>query len=276
VRAERVQQLVELLPVDPERQPTPLPGAQVLPFRTPLDRLVNCGSTKSDFGWKIVRMFIDAKLDLPIAIHDPPLVRANWYLRTDCHDDSMRTVLYVAHPQSYQRDLLNAYLLCDDISLESISQRMRLPVGVIKLYSDLFFNVREHCDEAYLAGIVFPESRMPQLLGKKFNLPAGEVMLQLAYDYGVEELEKFAFPNRNRSQGESRASLGQALERKIFFDAAILAQMGGLNDSRMPVIKLAQELICGKKSAVADEWRALRKPARGPAPPRIRSVSRYA
>ena len=84
---------MELLPVDPERSPLPLPGAPILPFRTPLDRLVNCGSTKADFGWKIVRMFIDAKLDLPIAIHDQALVRANWFLRTDCPDG------YLTKPQ---------------------------------------------------------------------------------------------------------------------------------------------------------------------------------
>ena len=208
-------------------------------------------------------MFMDAKLDLPIAIHDQALVRANWYLRTDCADDAMKRVLWIAHPQNHRRALLNAYLVCEDISLESIANRMRLSVEVVGLYSDLFFDIRQRQDEALLAELVYPEGRLPQLLGKTVKQPAEQTMLQLAYDYGVKEFERFAFPNRNNGQAESLASMAQKLEQRIFFDAMMLARMGGLNDSKLPVMKLANDLFCAKKKRRARREQGAQVPKAG-------------
>ena len=156
-------------------------------------------------------MFIDANLELPIAIHDQALVRANWYLRYNCRDDSIKRVLWIAHPQNHRRALLNAYLVCEDISTESIANRMGLSVEVVGLYSDLFFDVRERQDEALLAELVYPEGRLPQLLGENVHQSGGQTMLQLAYDHGVDEFERFAFPNRNKGHAESLASMAQML-----------------------------------------------------------------
>ena len=57
------------------------------------------------------------------------------------------------------RQVLQGLLCARDISLEGIASQLELDAEVVKLFSALFFNVRDRGD-GFLASVLFPETRL--------------------------------------------------------------------------------------------------------------------
>jgi len=91
----------------------------------------------------------------------------------------------INHPANHQTaSLLNALLICPDLSVEKIAGLIGLPLAVVEAYEGLFFNVRDRLDDRlYLARLVYPDSRYPGIETDAMT-PQSDKLLQAAYEFG--------------------------------------------------------------------------------------------
>ena len=106
------------------------------------------------WAWRIAVHHHQSLEPLPASLSDPNVRRAYRYLEGARDDQvgmahSIRTSL----DAGMMREVLQGLLCARDISLEGIASLLELDLGVVKLYEDLFFNVRNR-------GVVFAVNRI--------------------------------------------------------------------------------------------------------------------
>src|SRR6202050_1929361 len=87
-----------------------------------------------DHGWHFTLVHPETGTPLPPDVIEMSLRRAYWHLTGEYTDRTIQKVLAFEHPaHSCQRNLLRAYLMCRELTLEQISQKMHEPVEVIQI-----------------------------------------------------------------------------------------------------------------------------------------------
>ena len=195
------------------------------------------------------------------------LRRAYWHLTGEYTDRTIQKVLTFEHPAySCQRRLLRAYLMCKELTLEQVGQKMHEPVEVVQIYGELFFNVRDRMHErVYVAHLAFPDTWIKQVCTQSItDVPADRLLLQLALHHGVGQVDYFAGISPKSPGPETLEGMVQEFTNNILKHAYLMT-LAGFHHSQpgMPVIDMAVRIINARRKAwrspgeVLTSWRRL-------------------
>src|SRR5436190_16597637 len=110
------------------------------------------------FGWNYAMSYTIADQDMPVDFHFFPVRYAYYWKRFGAENDHVEEAHALTHPSEFRiRNVLQALLLCADVTFEKIGQLLNLSIETVEAYECLFFNVRDRLDDrANIASIVFP------------------------------------------------------------------------------------------------------------------------
>jgi hypothetical protein len=195
------------------------------------------------FGWNWSKSLFEDGLEIPWVIGHQPLLDASSYLR-GAYIESMDQVLTLAGPLSTtMRNLLRGLLICRDATLVGIADWMRLPLEVVTLYEQLFFNVRDRLDDpGYIAQLLHPD-------GFRLNRDADDedlLLLRTGFRHGAREVARLVGFQANGG-GPSLDQLRVDFERDVLRAGAARARRGGDQDLDSPAAAAAMKLIVAEK-----------------------------
>lgn len=227
-------------------------GERPWPFRHPgartqQDRILRCLADRA-FGWHFVRAIHDLGIRMPDDIEAESVRHAYYWLHYGAEFEDIAQAHALSLPASARfAQILNALLFCRDADVAAIAQLVNQPAEVIQAYGDLFFNVRDRLDDRpYVAGIVFPETRLAELhRDSDVEHDCGTTLLRAAYESGVHEVAFLAGLVANRTEVSDRRDSAVEFERGLL-DRADLAVRYGRNESAT-VIRQATSFAARRK-----------------------------
>jgi len=196
-----------------------------------VDRLVFC-LHDPQVGFRFVQAHIEMGVPMDPTINEESLHLAYNYMKcTDTEHQHFMTAyaLHMNHPQSgVLGSLVRAYLICPDISYQKISSDLKVPVAAVRLFEELFFNVRDRMDEpAYIHGVVFPETRMPIMRpGYGDREDPRLIVLRMAYDHGIEPAMAVSGRRSAMTQEHNSSDSALRVEGSIMSTALTQARIG--------------------------------------------------
>jgi hypothetical protein len=201
------------------------------------------------FGWNFLRALKQDGMELPLVIDHLQLQEANGYLR-GAYDDAMDESLVLAGPQNTtMRNLLKALLICRDVTLENIANWMELPLEVVRIFDQLFFNVRDRLHErGYIAQILYPDGiRINSNTENKESL-----LLRAGSRHGAREVIRLA-GIQSEQGGQSNDELLHDFEHETLLRAKTLVRHGRKEDMGSPVVASAKALVIADKRMERDQ-----------------------
>ena len=243
---QRIHQLIEVLPARAAYPAINIAGLSTNRLVS-LARVFHCVNDPR-FGYELVRSFIDLGLPLALGVHDLYLLRTYYYLVDNAPDSAIEDALMIEH-SPLLRSLLKACLIDPEISIPEISERLQIPIEVIKVYDALFWNVRDRLnDESYIAHLVYPKTRRVEFEADYiFKESSENLTIRAAYNYGFKTALEFA--GLRIGQQSDVEQMARQVEQIILTTAVSVIKLGGANQSKLPVIKLALQLIAKRKRA---------------------------
>lgn len=241
---ETIRLLARYLDILRGERPWPFrhPGA-----RTQQDRIMRC-LTDPVFGWHFVRAIHELGIRMPDDIEAESVRHAYYWLRYGADFEHVARAHALSLPASARfAQILNALLLCRDTDVAAIARLVNQPVEVVQAYGDQFFNVRDRLDDRpYIAGIVFPETRLAELhRDGEAKLDCGATLLRAAYESGVDEVAFLAGLVANRTEVSDRRDSAVEFESGLL-DRADLAVRYGRNEPAA-VIRQATSIAARRK-----------------------------
>ena len=241
---ETIRLLARYLDIMRGERPWPFrhPGA-----RTQQDRILRCLADPA-FGWYFVRAIHEIGIRMPDDIEAESVRHAYYWLHYGAEFEHIPQAHALSLPASARfAAILNALLLCRDTDVAAIGKLVNQPIEVIQAYGDLFFNVRDRLDDRpYIAGIVFPETRLADLReDAECELDFSNILLRAAYESGVDEVMYLAGLVANRSEVSDRRDSAVEFESGLL-DRADLAVRYGRNEPAT-VIRQATSIAARRK-----------------------------
>ena len=236
-------------------------GERPWPFRHPgavtrADRLWRCRQDPA-FGWHFVGALDVLGLPLPDALEQDSVRQAWWWSRHGVDSPPLVAALSLRDPaSSHQAAILQAFLLCEDASWIQIAEWLDRPVETIRIYNDLFFNVRGRRDDRpFLAHLVYPETRIVHRAGESCaGGDLGPALLRAAWESGASEVRFLAGLDKGRSGGAGSDNPSKTDFEGLLLQQADLAMRYGRQNS-------------GQLLQQAASWVARRQPAEQPTGP---------
>ena len=216
------------------------------------------------FGWNFVKAFAEQKQQL-LGCALPTSFWSAWSLEVNGHlEKHLGQALMLRQPgMKMKRALLEALLIMPDVTLERIASISCLSVKAVKIYSELWFDVRERFDDAaYIAGIVYPETRLVELQPDYFaTVDPVQLLLRAAHNTGSVEVLLKLFGATESGQRLSDEELIQLLRLRVLAEADFIIQVGGIHQD-LPILNLAMKLVTALASKrVPRPDRGARQPA---------------
>ena len=117
-----------------------------------------------------------------------------------------------------RREILEALLLCPDLSLADIAKHVGLTEFVVDVYQGWFFAVRKRMDDhLYIQHIVYPKGRLASLDdGGETN---GQRLKRIAYEQGSDAVLRITGLVKRPSEDVTCAKLASEVERRVLQDA---------------------------------------------------------
>jgi len=201
------------------------------------------------FGWNWSKSIFEDGLEIPWVIGHQPLLDASSYLRGACIE-SMDQVLTLAGPlNTTTRSLLKGLLISRDATLAAIADWMRLPLEVVTLYDQLFFNVRDRLDEpGYVTQVLNPD-------GIRLTRDTDDeelLMLRAGYQHGAREVIRLAGIKPEKTT-QSNEELLRGLERETLLRATNRVRHGGDEDLDTPAVTSVMKLLVADKRVQRDQ-----------------------
>ena len=144
-----------------------------------------------------------------------------------------------------RREILEALLLCPDLSLADIAKHVGLTEFVVDVYQGWFFAVRKRMDDhLYIQHIVYPKGRLASLDdGGETN---GQRLKRIAYEQGSDAVLRITGLVKRPAEPLSNDKLASEVERRLLQDAndALLAGKG--NQSDVPALDRALKLVVAR------------------------------
>jgi len=201
------------------------------------------------FGWNWVKSIKEDGLEVPYVIGHLQLLRANDYLN-GTYNEIMDEALFLLHPaNTTARNMLKALLISRDLTLVGIANWMRLPWEVVRIFDQLFFNVRDRLDEpGYIAQRLNSD-------GVRLNPGADKeelLLLRAGFRIGAREVIRLGGIKANRT-GQSNDELLRDFERETLLRANTCIRHGGEEDTGSPVVAAARALAIANKRIQRDE-----------------------
>lgn len=201
------------------------------------------------FGWQFVKSFLDNNSQLPIAVTESTLLRAYCFHRYNNGDRDMRMAFQLkARAEKNRMIMLQCMLLLEKLSLEHIAGELGLSLDTVRIYGDLFWNVRDRLkDTVYINSIVYPDTtQVLWVTDYHKNEDPLNISLRAAYHYGMETVKAFlGIANQtNEFEPENHA---KTLEAQVLSTAAHSARLGLLHQSHVASIESGRMMVQSSK-----------------------------
>lgn len=188
-----------------------------------------------DFGWRYVKALIEADSPLPYDLEPAEEALYRCYVFESGIGDDPDLVYAIALAQEhnyYQASVIQGLLLVPGATWRSVARHVRLPVDVIMLYEQLFFNVLDRKNERlFISKLVFPQGRIGALANEVDRLDVRMVLRRAGYENGAEDVLWAAGITRGFPQGAMDASrCAKELEEYILKTTLFMAKNGFLYD----------------------------------------------
>jgi len=203
------------------------------------------------FGWNFVGAFIQSRQPFPPQVLNPELRRTFSHLHYREADEAVQTAIAWDFPRNSQRYALNALLLCPDIALPEIAQLFGLSAEEVRVYEQLFYNVRDRLSDAgYIAKLVFPLGRSPVTKDNLLREDPGQPFLRAAFNHGKTEVLHMAGLIRPQSDGMPVDKLAEEFERGLLAQGVMALRHG---HGSSPELKNAKDLLLARMKVVQPE-----------------------
>lgn len=215
---------------------------EALPQQTAMDILhyADCHANLK-FGWEFAVAMQDSPLPFPSLLHGDDLYvwRAHNFLRGG-EDPEVEGALSIEMPsRANTRNQIRALLICDDVDCGYVARQLHLPLGVVKAYEKLFFNVVDRKkDSAFMASIVYPEGRLAEAFENYIEKTGiGELMLRAGFTKGARHVLYAAGLGKNPYAGKLASEGADELDRMFMADGCLFASFGWMHQTRnsMPI-----------------------------------------
>jgi len=203
------------------------------------------------FGWNFIKYLAGLKDTHNAFVSDNEyLTRAYNFERYGVEDeDIMMAVLYTLPSRRHFAAALKSSLLIEDVTFEGISEKMGIPVGTVKAFEQLFFNILDRAEESlWLANVVYPEGRLVETLNDYHKNESLSMLLQRSgYNNGMDSVEYFAGLRSNQLTSGDMANASAKMENAIMINGFLLATNGFINQRDAPGINSAKAIINAEK-----------------------------
>jgi hypothetical protein len=251
---QRIRELVSYLPEPcPELDHTPAANSPL--YRSDIERTV-FALTAADFGAHYLDFFLKAGVALPNHIHDRSIRRGYEYHTGAARNPAYARALELHSPgNGFTGMVLEAYLLCRDLTIEQIAERVQTPVEAIEIYADLYFNVRSRASEQiYIASIVYPQTRIADLRGDFDATDMRQHLLKLAHEYGSEAVDSAAGIRVQSCSAAQAEKCRTDLENRILLDGLMLITLGAQHSQKvLPGLQAAIDLMLAPRTSGQDQ-----------------------
>ena len=204
------------------------------------------------FGWTLVHAYFSEDRSLPACVTEPELWRAHCYVARNSLDDEVQQALQLCtKAERWRKVIIQCMLLIPSYTGERIAGEMQMPVASVKIYAELFWNVRDRLhDEPYIGNIIYPETRQITWAQDYHLLEFPErLALRAAYDHGEPGIliAKRFLGMAPIDTKQDAAANAKALEAQIMAHAKHMADMGFVHQSNVAAIAAGRMLIQSSK-----------------------------
>lgn len=201
------------------------------------------------FGWQFVKTFLDSEKNIPIAVTESTLLRAYCFHRYNNGDRDLRMAFQLkTRAEKNRMIMLQCMLLLEKLSLEHIAGELSLSLDTVRIYADLFWNVRDRLrDNVYINSLIYPDST--QVLWVKDyhqNEDPLHISLRAAYHYGMDTVKSFLGIANQTSEYEPE-NHAKTLEAQVLSTASHSARLGLLHQKDVASIDSGRLMVQSSK-----------------------------
>lgn len=250
MEAKRIEQLVNLIPEDSEyfNSFSGISTFDESDAMQSLNKFIICYKDLQ-FGYHFVLSFSKTKKKLPSSVSEYYIKQAyNFENGLKCDPNVKRAYMYYHPSNRYFKDLIEGFLLVDDITTAEIAKSTGIPEPTIKAYEQLFFNILDRKKEAaFIASVVYPETRLVELQENYYKNESNNMLLKRsAYNNGPDDLMYMAGLKTGHLRGAG-TEMAAKLEDSIMANGYYLARNGFLNQRYSTGVNNAKMLITASK-----------------------------
>jgi hypothetical protein len=209
------------------------------------------------FGYNFVMSFVKTEQPLPPGVFNLSIRRD--YFAQNHRDDIFADTYALSHPaNTARRRIINALLICRDITTAEIASKMDMPVETLELYEQLWFNVRDRLDDpGFIAGLLYANTRLSNLEIDSAEVPDYDIkLLRAAHEFGAAEVLYLTGVVPSREQSFSNAYQAQELEFTLMDIAVTQARYGSTTIKSAPAVDRAKSLLIAAKKGGSQDKRA--------------------
>lgn len=212
------------------------------------------------FGWKFAQVFARNNLELPPlpGKGEDAILQAYLYCRdTSYGSESFLQAMSLTSPErANAAKTVRALLIPRDACALKVAQRLRMAPHAVRLYEQLFFNVRDRRDDViYIRDIVFPATRVSEMLRTEFQSDeVADMLLRAGYDNGVDDVIHMAgLADHTERMLNAASESSRQFEALLMANAVVQANNGFLNLKRTtPALQKASQLMIAGKISGSD------------------------
>tara|TARA_B100000579_G_C22848316_1_gene865795 strand:- start:1854 stop:2780 length:927 start_codon:yes stop_codon:yes gene_type:complete len=211
------------------------------------------------FGWHFIKSHNAANLTLGSYVTNESLIRAYNFERykTPDRDVAYAIALETTMPK-YFKNLITSLCFSPGMDYQKISDIVKVPKEVIKIYEQLFYNILDRREEAaFIAEQIYPESRAEEFKPDYMdNVPYDTLMKRSGYNNSIEDLLYLAgFRESDVFDGGAQNLQEEStrLETAIMNNANYLVKAGMINSRNVVGIASAKNLLAAAKHGGAEE-----------------------
>lgn len=204
------------------------------------------------FGYHFVKTLVDSKIELPLTVDEEAIIDTYKFLKFNIFNPDIVFAISLTHPTNKSmEDTLKAFLISDE-PYSKLSKITGLKEDIIKIYEQLFFNIRDRKQEAlFIANTVYPDTRLVEIADNYTkNEDYGKLLMRSAYNNGIEDAAYFSGLKSDSfitSDINSSAEMAQKLEVAIMANGYFLARNGYLNTKSSGITHAKGILIAAKQ-----------------------------
>lgn len=211
------------------------------------------------FGWHFIKSHDAADIPLGSYVTNEVLIRAYNFerYRTPDRDVAYAIAIETTMPK-YFKNLIISLFFSPGITIERISEIVKLPKEVIKIYEELFYNILDRRDEAaFIAEQIYPESRAEEFQADYMESATYDTLLKRSgYNNSLEDLLHLAGYRESdifKGGAQNLQEESTRLETAIMNNANYLVKSGMINSRNVVGITSARNLLAAAKQGGAED-----------------------
>jgi hypothetical protein len=220
------------------------------------EKFARCYSNPS-FVWHFVKLFAKMGEPLPITScyelltykgYNTILEAYNFIRYGTASEEMVYAVSIDSSMNPYNKNVLRGTLLVEDVKAKHIARKTGVPVSVIEIYEELFFNVWDRQeDQLFIASLVNPEGAFAEL-NPNYQARAsyGELLRRTGYKHGLDDVMSLAGVRGHEITGSTQNIVAE-FENKLMANALFLANTGFMNTRNNVGISNAKNLLAAAK-----------------------------